>query len=66
MTSKRAMGRNGAVRFFGGTEDIKSIIAQKNFLLKINIAFLDICISNLIYNTKQGIFVEKWLYLFIQ
>ena len=60
MTTKRSAGRNGAVRFLIRTEDIESNSAQKIFLLKIPTGFLDKHISNLIYNTKQAIFEEKW------
>jgi len=35
MTSKRPMGQNGAVRFFGGSEGTMSNIAYKNYYLKI-------------------------------
>ena len=35
MTSKRPMGQNGAVRFFGGSEGSMSNIAYKNYYLKI-------------------------------
>ena len=31
MTTKRPAGRNGAVRFYGGSEDSMSDIAHKNF-----------------------------------
>ena len=52
MITKRPAGRNGAVRFFSGTEDNKSNIAQEKYLLKIPTGILDIRILNLSYNTK--------------
>ena len=61
MRAKRPTERNGAVRFFCGTEGSMSNIAHKKFQWKILYQFLVIWISILIYNTKRVSFEEKRL-----
>ena len=59
MTSKRPMGQNGAVRFFGGTEGSMSNIAQKKNQLKIFAGIFVMHILILIYYIKQAFLGKK-------
>jgi len=58
--SKRATGRNGAVRFLYGFIDIMSKIKYLKFQSNSPNHFLDKWILNLIYYTKTAIFELKW------
>jgi hypothetical protein len=60
MTSKRPMGRNGAVRFSYGCIVIMSKITDKKFEASSPNRFLDKCFLILIYYTKTAIFEKKW------